>query len=142
MWLFDPRLLSLRKTHYFIVKIDSHPDADVSGRREGKVFPEPEFRARYLPLLETVSLDVKVEYSKQAGTEIITDLMSVTNLSPAQLRLGARAAIIRGDRVGNIVIYQKPFGEVAKVYVEGTNSRTQGFRVKKKDLCLVEPKFI
>lgn len=138
MWLFDPQLAALRSTLCFGVKIDSHPDNDVSGRREGLVSPEIEHRTN--PMLETTSLNVEVVYKK--GEIVIKELMPATNLSTVQLHPGTSNAIIRGNRIGTVVNYAKPHGKEARVYVEGTNSKRDGFRVLKADLCPVEPYFI
>lgn len=134
MWLFDNKIANLRKVHAFLVKIETHRDYDVAGRRVGKVLPDA--NAPSHPLRLSSSVVVKVEYKNAKGDVVVEDIPA-TNLSPGQLKSKARMAIIKGDRVGDIVMHVKTDGPDARVYPEGDSSKN-GFRVPKSNLCVIE----
>lgn len=134
MWLFEPNIARLRKTCVFIVKIESHRDHNVSGQKEGRVLKDSDARSH--PLLKSAEVDVMVEYKDGKGQTRV-EPMSAFNLKAGRLRTGARLAIIRGDRVGEIVIHLKTDIEDARVYAEGTDKK-KGFRIKKTHLCVIE----
>ena len=135
MWLFDPRVAALRRTNYFLIKIESHPDAEVSGRREGRVLVDANPPSSPLPI--SVSTSVLVEYNVKKRNETRTELLPVSSLSITKRpKVKGRHAVISGPRTGEVVVYVRSDGEGAQVRNE--NDRREVFYVSKAALCIIE----
>lgn len=135
MWLFDQDVSKLRKTRKFIVHIDFHRNAKVSGQKTGKVAMD-EFPLAF-PLDDTQEASVLVEFT-DAHQHRVEEIMPVKHLSAKNTKAEHEHVIIHGERKGTIVRHIRNDKDRARVYVEGTNKRKDGFFVKQSDLCLVE----
>lgn len=134
MWLFDACLTDLRKSNVFFVKIDSHPNSEVAGRREGKVLIDP--NPLFHPLLKTVPPNVKVQYEIKKKKEMHIESLPVHSLSVTKPKPRGRHAVISGDRAGEVVIYVKSDGVGGQVYKEG--DREDVFYIAKSHLCHID----
>lgn len=134
MWLFHPNIAALRKSNHFIVKIESHPDSEVSGRREGRVLMDEEPLTHPVPL--SVPAEVKVEYEVKKKNEKHVEMLPVGSLGVTRPRVKARHAIIYGPRVGDVVIYVRSDGDGAQVRKEGPTKDI--FYISKFNLCNIE----
>jgi len=134
MWLFHPKISELRKLWKFVVKIESHQDPDVSGRREGHVTTDQ--NAPALPLLKSYEPKVPVAFTDNKRRKR-TESLTVNSLRNTKPRTGKRHAIIHGDRTGLIVIHLKTDVDDARVVEEGVD-RKLGFYISKSHLCAVE----
>ncbi len=135
MWLFDERIAHLRKTYSFLVKIEVHRDLDVAGRRNGLVLRDP--NAPTSPFPETTPANVLIEY-KDRKQEIVVESLPVSTLRVTAPSKDEKHLIVKGECTGEIVIHKKTEGKKAFVYIEGTDSKKDGFRVLKSDICLFE----
>lgn len=135
MWLFDPDVSNLRKIRKFVVHIDYHHSAKVSGQKTGKVAID-EFPMVF-PLDETQEAAVFVEFT-DARQNSLEEMMPAKHLSAKNTKAEHEHAIIRGERKGTLVWHIRNDKDRARVYVEGTNKRKDGFFVLQTDLCLVE----
>lgn len=134
MWLFDARIAELRKSHCFRVKIESHPDSDISGRREGRVLIDQEPLTHPIP--RSIPANVHVEYAVKKKNEVRVEMLPVNTLGVTKPKVKARHAVIRGDRAGDTVIYIRSDKESGQVHKEG--ARQDIFYVAKSDICVLE----
>ena len=134
MWLFEPKIAELRKTNHFVVKIESHPNAEVSGQRDGKVLADPIPQTH--PLSRSVPATVSVEYTTKRNKEVCREALSVATLGVSKPKPKARHVLISGNRMGEIVIYVRSVGDSAQVHKE--DSRDDVFYVVKSEMCLLE----
>ncbi len=132
MWIFDAKVAKLRKSNILVVKIESHPDSDVSGRREGKVLIDPNPPTH--PLLKYTLAQVKVAFTRRK--ELRVESLLVKNLRVPKPRVKARHVVIHGDRVGEVVVYIRSDGLNAQVHKEDASQDV--FYVAKSQICVIE----
>lgn len=136
MWIFDERVAHHRKSINLVVRIASHSDPDVSGRREGLVLSDDAPLVHPFP--KTVPAEVKVKYTNRRKKDITETMAVSTLLTSSRCKQGGMHLIINGDRMGELVIHVKTESGLAKVYLVGA-SRSDVFYVDVQDLCIVEP---
>ena len=115
MWLFHPRIAALRKTNYFFIKIEYHPDSEVSGRREGRILTVAEPPTS--PLQSSVPANVIVEYDIKKKDETRIESLPVGSLAITRPKIKGRHAIISGPRTGDVVVYLRSEGADGVVLV-------------------------
>ena len=64
--------------------------------------------------------------------------MMVKDISAKHTKALHEHAIIRGDGKGTLVLHVRNDKDMARVYIQGTDKRKDGFFVHQKNLCLVE----
>lgn len=135
MWLFNPGIARVRKFYDLVIKIDSHKERDVSGRREGRVLAEPHPLAHPIPA--TIPPSVSVKFTDGKRIERI-ELLPVKSLrTTAKLRDKGQHVIVEGERIGTLVNHIRTQNGLARVYAEGTH-RLEAFLISKDKLCIVE----
>ena len=137
MWIFHKRIAHIRRDYDLLVRIDAHPDAIVSGCRDGRVLREEE------PLCHPIPADsiptIPVTYSDGKVRPPQTDRLPASTLSPtSRLRTKGLHVIIEGERTGLLVTHVHSEGETARVYPAGQDRRKTSFSIEKSKLCIVE----
>ncbi len=135
MWLFDPRIAELRKSNNFLVKIIAHPDMEVADRRRGLVLIDENPPTH--PILRSTPANVTVRYETGKKNEVREESLAVGTLSITLPKPNARHAVIRGEGVGDVVIYLKSAGPT-KVFVRKETERRGRFELPKADICVLE----
>lgn len=134
MWIFDKAIATLRKSYKFRVKIETHEKSDISGRHVCHV-QKDEYPLTH-PLPRLIPPKVLVEYTARGVN--CTESIDVRCLQTTRLVTKGKHAVIRGDRVGQIVIHKKTEAPLAQVYVEGTDRSKDAFRIDTSFLCVIE----
>lgn len=135
MWLFNAQVVHLRRSYNFVVKIDTHPDTTVAGRKEGRVLRDVD--ALVHPLSKSTRAAVTVKFTDGKGAERL-ETLPIDTLVTTRLKAKGQHAIIGGDHIGKVVIHLKTDVDDVRVFVEGTDRKRDGFYVKKSELCVIE----
>ncbi len=135
MWLFDPKIAELRKSNNFLVKIIAHSSTEVADRRDGVVLADRNPPTHPIPRSTPANVTVRYEIKKK---DIVREeSLPVGTLCVTLPKPKAQHAVIRGEGVGNIVIYLKSDGPDT-AHVRKENDRRGGFDMSKADMCVID----
>lgn len=135
MWIFHPRVAKLRHKYDLMVKIESHPERDVSGRREGRVLADVEALAHPIP--STTLASVLVHFT-DGKSEERKEFLPVSTLRPtAKLKDKGLHVVTKGEWIGTLVQHMRTERGRARVFPENGH-RLEAFSIEKKKLCIVE----
>ncbi len=134
MWLFDPRVAELRKLNELLVKILSHPDSEIADRCDRVVLIDENPPTQPIPTTTPPNVDIRIIIEKK-NTERVESL-DVSTLSVTIPKMNRRHVVIRGDEVGNIVIYKRSNSKES-AYVRKESEIRGGFYLLKSDMCYI-----
>ncbi len=134
MWLFDPRIVELRKSNNFFVKIISHPDTEVADRSFRLVLIDESLPTHPIPIATPANIKVRFEIKRKGIVRV--ESLDVGTLSVTTPKPNVRHAVIRRDEVGDVVIYKRS-GGAGVAYVRKENESDGESYLPKSDLCVL-----
>ncbi len=112
-----------------------HRDSEVADRREGLVLIDENPLTH--PILRSTPANVTVRYEIGKKNEVRKESLAANTLSITLPKPDARHAVIRGEGVGDVVIYLKSAGP-KEVFVRKETQRRGRFKLPKADICVLE----
>lgn len=136
MWLFDPLIAPLRSRYQFNVRIDYHVKNKIVGSYGfTSIDPNP----LQIPLAPGDSAEVEVEYVDNVQ-RLVSEKMAVANISARDTKSNMPHVIIKGDRIGSVVVFKRNERgkQNARVVFADPKSGDVSLVIARKDLCPVQ----
>ncbi|KLO05325.1 hypothetical protein SCHPADRAFT_947010 [Schizopora paradoxa] len=116
-------------TRKFVMHINNHRSAKIAGVKTGRVAVDNS--PLKFPLSTSQAAEVLVEFTDARSNEL-REMIPVKDLSPKHTKAGEEHVIIRGDKMGSLVLHIRNKRDRARVYFEGTDKRKEGFFLEYK----------